>query len=367
MINTCIKLFVRYCLNPKALCLWVLTLSLGGLAAEAQSINHFALEAAQSWLNESPQQDYRLLWRPEINLDIFSVDTGSIKASLSSQSQYIPANLSPGISTKLYRAWISADYHANSVRIGLQRLNFGTASLIRPMQWFDRLNPLDKSEETEGVKAIVTNFNLGAVSRLQIWTVLGEDRPKGNESFASKEDAIEPGARLELPLGRIQTGLAYHTRKLEQTALVPDSREHRLGLDLRWDGLFGLWLESSASLFDHAVFSPIPELNLSYGMGADYTFGVGNGLYLRQETALFHSSPADLSALKNQKVITAVMGTYPLGLLDQAQVLCSADWKAQDFSAGMLFSRYYDYWGLSLGLSHTFAKGSHPTIDLKLS
>lgn len=54
-----------------------------------------------------------------------------------------------------YRYWLRYSNMQRELRIGHQRINFGTAKILRPLQWFDKINPLDKNEETKGVDAVL--------------------------------------------------------------------------------------------------------------------------------------------------------------------------------------------------------------------
>lgn len=42
---------------------------------------------------------------------------------------------------KPYRAWIRISSNTFEVRAGLQKMNFGSATLFRPLMWFDRVDP----------------------------------------------------------------------------------------------------------------------------------------------------------------------------------------------------------------------------------
>ncbi len=201
-------------------------------------------------------------------------------------------------SFKHYRYWLFAGLPQSSVRLGLQRLSLGSAQILRPLQWFDRIDPLDKSEETEGVKAALFKHNWLNNSNLWVWTVWGEDRVKGNELFASRDNSLEFGGRYQLPNPLGETAISYHQREL------PLGKEFRLGLDHRYDGAIGAWIEASGSKFD----SSIPPA--AYSSGAticwDFTLGIANGLAFTNENMLTNSGNT-ISTLQPDNVTSALI------------------------------------------------------------
>lgn len=52
---------------------------------------------------------------------------------------------------KAYRAWGRYTTNHFELRIGLQKIDFGTAMILRPLQWFDEIDPRDPLKFTNGV------------------------------------------------------------------------------------------------------------------------------------------------------------------------------------------------------------------------
>src|SRR5690606_2983707 len=50
-----------------------------------------------------------------------------------------------------YRLWFRYSNHTQEYRLGLQKINFGSATLFRPLMWFDQMNPEDPLQMTQGV------------------------------------------------------------------------------------------------------------------------------------------------------------------------------------------------------------------------
>ena len=54
-----------------------------------------------------------------------------------------------------YRLWFRFSTSQFEARIGLQKINFGSASLLRPLMWFDSSEPRDPLQLTDGVYALL--------------------------------------------------------------------------------------------------------------------------------------------------------------------------------------------------------------------
>jgi hypothetical protein len=52
---------------------------------------------------------------------------------------------------KPYRAWARYSGKQFELRMGLQKINFGSAMMLRPLMWFDQVDPRDPLQLTDGV------------------------------------------------------------------------------------------------------------------------------------------------------------------------------------------------------------------------
>jgi len=52
---------------------------------------------------------------------------------------------------KPYRLWMRFSTDQLEVRLGLQKLSFGSGMMLRPLMWFDRLDARDPLQLTDGV------------------------------------------------------------------------------------------------------------------------------------------------------------------------------------------------------------------------
>lgn len=58
----------------------------------------------------------------------------------------------------------------SELRLGLQKINFGSAQLFRPLMWFDKMDPRDPLQMTDGVWGALYRYyfrNNGGTSPLQ--------------------------------------------------------------------------------------------------------------------------------------------------------------------------------------------------------
>src|SRR6188474_3845952 len=56
---------------------------------------------------------------------------------------------------KPYRVWARFKTPRFEARVGLQKINFGSATLLRPLMWFDSVDPRDPLQITDGVYGVL--------------------------------------------------------------------------------------------------------------------------------------------------------------------------------------------------------------------
>jgi len=328
------------------------------------SLNHnFYLLANQNFAQDSLsatanwQPRFEISHKTETELELQMEYSCIVKASANCGDEK-----EADFSLEHYRSWVRFALPQSSLRIGLQRLSIGSAQIIRPLQWFDRIDPLDKSEETMGVKAALFKHNWLNNSNLWLWSVWGEDTVKGNEFIASKDNSAEFGARYQRPNPLGESALSCHLRQLLS------GQEYRLGFDHRYDGPIGAWLEASASRFDTSL--PLPGYSTGLTIGLDYTIGIGNGLALTNENMLLNRGDT-IAKLHADNVITALMTNYPLGLLDSLTLLALYDYTFESGNLAVVWRRAYDYlsWDVSIYLDSGYDKSvsASPSLSLKIS
>lgn len=247
---------------------------------------------------------------------------------------------------RTYRWWLSMQLKQSEVRLGLQQINFGPAQVLRPLRWFDSLNPQDAYQISRGVDALLFRHYWLNNANLWMWGILGDAESKGNEFIGSKESSIEYGGRIQYPSPLGELALSIHLRE------IPRANEYRMGLDYRYDGALGAWLEASASGFDNAGIY-IPDYSTSACLGMDYVLMWGNGLAITMENMLLAQAPQKLGELRTESFSTAWMLNYPVSLLDTISLLAHKQWQGDSFGISAQLRRVYDYFSFELNLGHT--------------
>ena len=251
-------------------------------------------------------------------------------------------------SLDLYRLKFRLATAQTETRLGLQKLNFGPAVLLRPLMWFDRLDPRDPLGLTEGVYALRFRYDALNNASLWLWGLYGNNDTKGYELFLTAEGKPEFGCRLQYPLLDGEMALTMHTRKADiPFAGLGDFRENRLALDGRWNMEIGLWLES---VFQQQRFNALRhECTKMTTLGTDYTFGIGNGLYtLFEHMAIVLSD--DFLWWEEDYQVSAYSLNYPIGFLDNISATGFYFWDDGKYSQYLAWQRSWDNWILNLDL-----------------
>ena len=221
---------------------------------------------------------------------------------------------------KPYRLWVRLSTERFELRAGLQKINFGSASMLRPLMWFDHIDPRDPLQLTDGVYGLLGRYYFQNNANAWLWVLWGNDKTRGWETFPSERKIPEYGGRMQFPVPKGELALSYHHRTanlagvLEPTLIHGSStyREDRIGLDGKWDIGPGLWAEYSLthSSPDTAYFQPWTKL---FTLGIDYTFSLGNGLYLASEYFRYSSANEIFNSGKNVS-FSSLTVNYPVGI-----------------------------------------------------
>lgn len=254
-----------------------------------------------------------------------------------------------------YRVWIRLASDRFGIRAGKQKINFGPAQLIRPLMWFDSLDPRDPLQMTDGVYAVLARYYFLNNANLWLWGLYGNDRIKGLEMMPTSKYKTEYGGRFQHPLGPGEIGLTFHHRivsgdislaEFVVPELPPDFSvgafpENRYAVDGRWDHVIGFWFEASLTHQDKAIL-PVRFMKMMT-IGGDYTFSAGNGLYVQAEHFFLRSS-YELTGHDEGADLSALAVRYPVSLLDNLNVIFYYDWNHSDLYCFASWQRQYDRW-----------------------
>ncbi|MDD3877215.1 MAG: hypothetical protein PHT69_11375 [Bacteroidales bacterium] len=246
---------------------------------------------------------------------------------------------------KLYRAWGRFSTEQFELRAGLQKINFGSANMIRPLMWFDKIDPRDPLQLTDGVWGILGRYYFLNNANLWIWGLYGNKDLKTWENASTNQKFPELGGRLQLPVPKGETALSYHYRLSDLEAIdtsflgMSEIAENRVGLDGKWDLSVGLWVETVwiNKLKNIGMHTNQEILNA----GLDYTFPWGNGIYTVVEQLLvsFDENPFEFS---NKIYFTGTSVSYPLSMFDNIGVIIYYDWMHKNTYSFANWKKQYD-------------------------
>lgn len=231
---------------------------------------------------------------------------------------------------KPYRLWARYSTQQFEIRAGLQKINFGSASLLRPLMWFDQVDPRDPLKFTDGVWGILGRYYFLNNANLWLWCLYGNNNPKGWELAGTNSKFPEFGGRFQLPVPAGEAALTYHHRIADTRnaggGVPPYSEvaENRIGFDFKLDLVVGLWFEGAwiTKNKDLDMFTNEEILNV----GADYTFDIGNGLNVIFEQLLAANDEKAFS-FQNSATFSLLSLAYPVGLFDNVSGIIYYDWK----------------------------------------
>jgi hypothetical protein len=244
-----------------------------------------------------------------------------------------------------YRFNIRYATRQSETQIGLQKISFGPAMLLRSLMWFDQVDVRDPLRLTNGVYALRYKYNFLNNTNIWVWGLYGNKKKKGYEIFPTSDKLPEFGGRIQYPALVGELGQSFHYRKVEADSFNYD--EYKFGFDGRWDALVGFWLEAAIS-YNSTEKLPFNWTKM-FTVGADYTFDTGNGLYLLTEH--FTSTTSNAFLLFNNNFYTSsFMLSYPLGILDNIRAICFYLHKNNNYYQFLDWQRTYDDFAFNISM-----------------
>lgn len=247
-----------------------------------------------------------------------------------------------------YRVWVKLSGHQFELRAGLQKINFGPARMLRPLMWFDKIDPRDPLQLTDGVYGLLGRYYFLNNVNIWLWGLYGNDQRKGLEQFPTKEKGFEYGGRIQVPVVIGETAISYHHREADPDAVLPDSLhtgkvlpESRLALDTKVDLLVGLWLEGSWSRYAGEVLPLDHTTMLNTGM--DYTFNIGNGLNIMGEGFILMAGDKPFSSEQTMTLAGTTI-SYPLNIIHNLSAIAFWDITNKNLYRFINWSATYDRW-----------------------
>ena len=226
-----------------------------------------------------------------------------------------------------YRIWLRYQVKNWEFRAGLQKIDFGVAQLLRPIQWFNQIDPRDPLGLTNGVNGLLIRHYFEDNSNLWVWGLYGNEKQRGFDALPTIKDVPEFGGRFQSFIPKGEAAISYHYRQAGRDSTLGldtyQSPEHRIGFDVKLDLGFGVWTETT---FIHKLKN-IGVLTNQFllNIGMDYTFGIGKGLTVSKEYLFSNYSDNRLNnSIKSG--ISALSFNYPLNFFSTITALVYQQW-----------------------------------------
>lgn len=244
---------------------------------------------------------------------------------------------------KPYRAWARYSTHQFELRLGLQKIDFGSATLLRPLQWFNEIDPRDPLKLTNGVYGALGRYYFLNNTNVWVWMLYGNEKTRGFDAIETNKEKPEYGGRIQYPTQKGEIAASFHHRtanaqNIMQSTLYNQIPEDRFGLDGKWDVKVGLWFEAT-HIVKHKDIGILTNQSL-FNVGTDYTFGIGNGLNVVVEH-LFMTLNHKPFEFNNNTNFTATNISYPLGLFDNISSMLYYNWNERNMSFFVNFSHQF--------------------------
>ncbi len=245
---------------------------------------------------------------------------------------------------KPYRLWLRFSTAQFEARAGLQKINFGSAALLRPLMWFDRIDPRDPLQLTDGVYGLLLRYYTLNNANFWLWGLYGNDQPKGWEFMPTVSDRIEYGGRIQLPMHKGEIALSTHVRQIDLAINAMNrgvTTEERMAVDGKWDVGVGCWFEGALVHYDNNRAGMTWQRMANIGM--DYTFALGNGLHILTEY-LVATTGEDITAVDGSYSFSALSLSYPLGVVDAITAMFYYGWDKKECYRFFSWKRSHDRW-----------------------
>ena len=249
-----------------------------------------------------------------------------------------------------YRLWIRYSTPRFEIRAGLQKINFGSATIFRPLMWFDKMDFRDPLQLTNGVYGLLGRYYFHKNVNAWMWILRGNDEIKGWEIAPSKKNLNEYGGRFQMPLFKGEIAASYHYRQADYSKFFPVDNpadktyypENMIGLDGKWDVGVGIWFEFvNKQNHPDNIFTTNRENYLNVGM--DYTFQLGNGLNVTSEF-FYYTNNAETKETLMENKFSALAVNYPFGISNTISTIVYYDWVTNNWYRLINLSKDYDYW-----------------------
>ena len=242
-----------------------------------------------------------------------------------------------------YRFWFRYSTDRLEARVGLQKISFGPAMILRSLSWFDTIDIKDPTGQTDAVEALRLRIFPNNSVGLWLWSINND------------QDTLSFGGRAELSVNAGELGLTYHwdqstlPQSIGQLPVYLENAHQRIAFDYRYDGFIGLWLET-AGILSNSKSNALPNRYTLFTLGSDYTIPIGPGLLVMVENMNVRefSTVSDRAKTDNY---TAFMASIPINMLVQLMFIKQVNWDNNNVYNFLRFGITYDRFSVNLILS----------------
>lgn len=280
-----------------------------------------------------------------------------------------PLDIVDNIDIDIYRLWARYSTPQFGLRLGLQKINFGSAKVLRSLMWFDQIDVRDPLKLTGGVYALLGRYYFLNNVNVWVWGLYGNHDLKGLEMFKTDEDHIEFGGRYQLPIPRGEIAFSIDRRHIDRkdwekkkmAIPITNGSENRYAIDGSWDVEVGLWFEAYVS--ETKITNGESLWQESLTVGWDYTLGIGPGIHLLCEH-LICSSGSEITDFDTTQNFSALLVDFSINMLDRFTAIGYYDWEEKKVYAYIGLQRTYDNWQINL-IAFSSKKNSSNTFKGK--
>ena len=242
-----------------------------------------------------------------------------------------------------YRIWARYTTKKLELRLGLQKIDFGTAVILRPLQWFNEIDPRDPLQLTNGVYGVLGRYYFLNNANIWTWVLYGNDSTRGFDILETNDTRPEFGGRIQYPVPKGEIAFSYHNRTTTSGNLVglaaDDSiDEHKFGLDGKWDITVGAWFELSQSHKTKNI--GIFTNQTLFTVGTDYTFGIGSGLNVVAEHLISNLGEKAFK-FDSTSNISALNISYPINFFNNVSSIISYNWDIENVTFNLNYEHQF--------------------------
>ncbi len=285
-----------------------------------------------------PEFEYNIHLESGASLDFMASANVGASSFLGKDGDISQSDIDP------YRIWARYTSDQLELRLGLQKINFGSSVLLRPIQWFNQIDPRDPLQITDGVYGALGRYYFLNNANVWLWLLYGNEQQRGFDFLESVDDRPEIGGRIQHPFGTGEFAISYHNRATD-ISFLPDfdigdkAVENKIGIDGKFDAKIGIWFEATHSFSSEDLGMLKNQTLLS--LGSDYTFNFGSGLNLGIEH-LVTTSDEEAFAYQNVSNFTALSGRYALSFFDGLSGVLYYSWDTEKLSIFANYEHQFD-------------------------